>query len=356
MTKIKLRYVISDVDRHGNARHYFRRDRKQPKIRLRGQPGSPEFMADYHAAMDGRLTASGATQRPHEVVGTFRALAHQYYHWSDFQKLAIRSQQTRRNILEAFMVEFGVLPYAKFERRHVRAVMEAKAGQGKFGAANSLLKVLRHMFKYAVQFELVRDDPTRGVRKAEYRKSPIHSWTLAEVEQYEAHWPIGTPQRLALALLLYTGQRRQDMVLFGRQHIKDGALVFTQRKSLHLEHPVTLEIPILPELQAIIDATPRTGLTLLESQQGKGFTAAGFGNRFREWCDKAGLPQCSAHGLRKAAATRLADLGATPHQIASITGHRTLAEVAHYTRAADQKRAARGSIHMLKRQKNENDG
>jgi integrase len=76
------------------------------------------------------------------------------------------------------------------------------------------------------------------------------------------------------------------------------------------------------------------------TEKGAPFTPAGFGNWFRDQCNAAGLRQCSAHGLRKAAA-RLANAGCSSDQIKAITGHRSLAEVAHYTRAADQRRLAR---------------
>jgi len=141
--------------------------------------------------------------------------------------------------------------------------------------------------------------------------------------------------RLALALLLYTAQRRSDVVLFGRQHVRNGKLQFTQQKNRR-KSPVTLSIPVLPALQEIIDASPCGDLTFLVTEFGKGFTANGFGNRMRKWCDEAGLPLCSAHGLRKAAAARLAELGCTEEEIKAVTGHRTSKEVSRYTRGARQ--------------------
>ena len=105
-------------------------------------------------------------------------------------------------------------------------------------------------------------------------------------------------------------------------------------------------------LRASIDASPTGPLTYLETGYGKPFTANGFGNWFRDRCDEAGLPQCSAHGLRKATATRLADMGATPHQIMSITGHRSLSEVENYTRHANKRRLARQMIDHISGAKN----
>jgi integrase len=157
---------------------------------------------------------------------------------------------------------------------------------------------------------------------------------------------MGTRARLALALLLYTGQRRSDVVRLGRQHIRDGRLVFTQEKN-KTRNPVRLEIPILPDLQRIIDAGPIGDLTFLVTEFNGPFTAAGFGNKMRDWCNQAGLPHCSAHGLRKAAAACLAETGATEHEIMAVTGHRTLKEVDRYTRTARQKVLADSAMRKL---------
>jgi integrase len=175
----------------------------------------------------------------------------------------------------------------------------------------------------------------------------IHSWTDAEIARFEAHHPIGSRARLAFGLLLYTGQRRSDVVLFGRQHLRDGSLQFTQQKN-RSRNPITLAVPVVAELKHIVDATPSDTPTFLVTDLGRPFTANGFGNRFRKWCDEAGLPpQCSAHGLRKAAASRLAEAGATENEIRAVTGHRTSKEVVRYTQAANQKSMAKSAMDKL---------
>jgi integrase len=171
----------------------------------------------------------------------------------------------------------------------------------------------------------------------------FHSWTDVEIAQFEAKHPVGSRARLAHALLLYTGQRRSDVVRMGRQHIRDGLLTVRQQKT-----GAELTIPVNAVLQAILAETPQDNLTFLITQFGKPFAAAGFGNWFREQCDSAGLPHCSAHGLRKAAARRLAEAGCTEHEIAAITGHASLREVARYTKAADQKRLAVRAMDKVK--------
>jgi len=80
------------------------------------------------------------------------------------------------------------------------------------------------------------------------------------------------------------------------------------------------------------------------TEHGKPYTAAGFGVWFHRQCVAAGLSECSAHGLRKAAARRLAEAGCSTHEIAAITGHAALKEVARYTEAVDRKRLAASAM------------
>jgi integrase len=151
----------------------------------------------------------------------------------------------------------------------------------------------------------------------------------------------------ALALLLYTACRREDVVRFGPKNIARGRLRCTQAKNED-RAPIDMDIPVHPDLAAIIAAAPTTGLkTFLVTDHGKPITANGFGNRFRDWCDEAGLPHCSAHGLRKACAARLAERGVSAHGIMSITGHQSLEEVERYTRAARRKIMADDAMSKL---------
>ena len=188
--------------------------------------------------------------------------------------------------------------------------------------------------------KLVRQDPTWGVKVKVPHSDGHHTWSEEEVAQFETMHPVGSKARLALALGLYTAQRRGDVVRMGRQHIRNGELAVRQEKT-----NAALLIPVLPELAAIIDATPTGHLTLLVTRTGKSYGANNFSQQFRVWCDAAGLPpECSFHGLRKLALVRLADAGKTVHQIAAVSGHKTLKEVERYTRAADQRRLAREAL------------
>jgi integrase len=108
-------------------------------------------------------------------------------------------------------------------------------------------------------------------------------------------------------------------------------------------------IPITAELaDAINAAAPSEHVTFLINERGGGFTAKAFGTWFTKRCKRIGLKGCSPHGLRKAACRRLAEAGCSANEIAAISGHKSLNEVARYTRAADQARMARNALARTK--------
>lgn len=334
------KFVQAFLDRHGKPRFYFRRPGFKA-VPLPGLPWSPEFMTAYEAALAGQPSPiGGARVKP----GTFRALAVSYFASVGYRSMASSTQSVYRNIIERFCREtdkdgnaHGDKSAATLQREHIVKLMAARAEQP--DSANGLRKVLRAMMKHAVEAGLRADDPTRNVRAIRVKSDGFHSWTDDEIAQFEAKHAVGSRARLALALLLYSGQRRSDVVRMGRQHIRDGILQVRQMKT-----GAYLEIPVHAALAQIIAEASAGNLTFLTTQFGKPFTAPGFGNWFREQCNDAGLPHCSAHGLRKAAARRLAEAGCTEHEIASITGHASLREIVRYTKAADQRRLARSAI------------
>jgi integrase len=333
------RFTHGYIDRHGKPRWYLRR-RGLKNVPLPGLPWSPEFMAAYEAALAGqapRPEIGASRTKP----GSVSALVVKFYRSAEWAGLASSTQVTYGRILERFRAEYGDKPVASLQREHVRAILAKKAATPQ--AANNLRKLIRLLMRFAVEEGSRRDDPTMGVAAIRTRSDGFHTWTEDEIATFEDQWPIGTKQRLAMALALYTGQRRSDLVQMGRQHVRNGRIQVTQQKTR-----AKLVIPLHPELQAVLDATPSEHLTYLTTAFGQPFTPAGFGGWFRAACDAAGLPKgCSVHGLRKAACRRLAEAGCSANVIAAISGHRTLKEVARYTTAADQERLADTAIRAL---------
>lgn len=327
-----MRYVHEYLDRHGKIRRYFRRCGK--KIALTGDPESEEFATAYLSALRGENLTPDTKTRPGSIASAVAG----YFQSTAFNGLAPASRAMRRNILERFREKRGTLSVATLLPKHVDIILAEKAATPP--AQKNLLKTLRGFFDYCVSVQLRSGNPTTGMKVSVPKSSGFTPWTEADIAQFEAKHAIGTKPRLALALLLYTAQRRADVVLMGRQHLRDGGLYVKQQKT-----GIELDIPIHPELQVILDATPSGQLTFLVTSFGKGFTAAGFTNWFREQCRFAELPKgISAHGLRKASCRRLAEAGCSAHEIAAISGHATLAEVQRYTKAADQKRMAKAAM------------
>jgi integrase len=249
----------------------------------------------------------------------------------------------RRALLERFRASHGGKQIAGMQKQHVAAILSTQ----KPFAARNWLKALRGLMRFAVEIGLRPDDPTDGIKPAKAREGRIHTWSEAEIAQFEARHPIGSRARLAMELLLYTGQRRSDVVRMGPQHVRNGVLAVRQQKT-----GTALMIPVHSGLAAIIAASECGHLTFLVTAAGAPFSSAGFGNLFREWCSQAGLPQCSAHGLRKAACRRLAEIGCTAPQIAAISGHKSLREVQRYIEEVNQARLAKAAISRLERPEN----
>lgn len=353
----KPKHVHGYVDRHGKARFYFRR-KGCPQISLPGLPWSPEFMAAYHEAM--------SSDAPRTVIvanrikaGTIDALVHTYLHSVAFSELATETQRTRRNILKNFAKEHGDKRVAKLKREHAVAMFTKK--KDKRFAARNWLKTVRALMQFGISNGALKDDPTFGIKNMSGKTDGFRTWDEDDIAAFEERWPIGTRERLALALLLYTGQRRGDVVRMGRQHVRNEAgrgsagrqdkACNTRFVSIDVRQQKTgtkLTIPVHPHLKVILDDTPSKHLTFLTTSFGKPFVAAGFTNWFREACNAAALPKgTSAHGLRKAAARRLAEAGCSANVIASITGHKSLSEIERYTKAADQARMARDGMAIL---------
>jgi integrase len=264
-----------------------------------------------------------------------------YYSSIAFRSLAVGTQKLQRSILERFRAQHGDKRIALLPRDFIIRTL----GRLPPSVARNWLKTLRALLQFAIAEGFRADDPTQGVKPPRIKTDGIHTWSEAEIKQYEARHPVGTKARLALALLLYTAQRRGDVVGMGRQHIRNGMIAVRQQKT-----GTMLQIPIHLKLREALGTTPDKHLTFLVTEFGKPFSFAGFGNWFRERCNEAGLPkECSAHGLRKAACRRLAEAGCTAHQIRAISGHVSLREVERYTKAADQAELARQAFEKEQR-------
>jgi integrase len=332
---VTLAYVQPIENRYGRVYYYFRREGR--RLPLPGKPGSPDFMLAYNAAIAGFQVQQKPSRSP---PGSVSAAIAEYYRDNSFLGMAAGTRRLRRSILERFRREFGDLRLSDLDQGALTLLL----GKRRPFAARNWLTALRGLLAWAVSTGLRDDNPAETIRPNKAKIRGHHTWTEDEIGIFERHHAVGTRARLAMALLLFTAARRGDAVALGPQHIRAGRIVYRQQKTGR-----ALAIPVHPHLAAIIEATPSSHLTFLATAHGAAFTPGGFGAWFRKVCNEAGLPQCSAHGLRKAQARRLAEAGCTAHEIASITGHKTLAEVQRYTDAVEQSGLAERAIRTVSR-------
>jgi integrase len=340
------KFVHGFIDRHGRARFYFRR-KGYERVKLDGLPWSPSFMAAYAEALAGQRAIQPGRGRI--KPGTMRALALSYFATPGFAELKPSSQREYRLAIERFCnrrdaggMSYGDKLAEDLQRKAVIKLIAAQSHHTR--SANFLLAMLRILMAHAIDLDWRADNPAKDVRPLKVKSDGFHSWTEEEIAHFRRAHPIGSQARLALELLLNTGQRgRSDVIRMGRQHIEDGMIRVRQQKT-----GTELSLPITAELAEAIAAAP-PGMTFLTTTHGAPWSPSGFGNWFREQCRIAGLPRhCRAHGLRKACARRLADAGCTEHEIRAVTGHAGLREVQGYTRGANQKKLALAAVAKLK--------
>jgi integrase len=341
--EFKMKYIQHWTDDLGRERYRFRRE-GFPRVELpvNGDPSSPEFQAAYHAALRGEngehalamVSARGGS-------GSVKDAVEQYLNSATFHDYSRSTQDLRRPILKGFLKPgVGNLPLAQMDRRYIERWLETAPTKG---AKRTWFLAIKPFLMWAVEsVHLIEADPTNGI-KVKAKESEGHAtWSNEQVEQFRSHHPLGSKARLALELLINVASRRGDGISLGRQHVKNGWLVFTQEKNRRRK-PVKVEMPIPVPLLTAIEAclSAPDSLTFLTNEWGRPFTKKGFNTWFRKQVAAAGLPDtCVPHGLRKAGCRIMAESDCTPHEISAITGHTTLREVERYTAAADRKRLA----------------
>lgn len=351
------KYVSEFRGQHGKMRLRFRRAGYEGGY-FTAELGTEAFREEYHAFMNpGTAKETPAVQRA--TPGTIGELRARYLDPITRLGPTKVTQDKVRAVIERFCdgktdrmvkdVRFDHLDKLIAKTRE-KAIVETPRGPRAIGgidAAKKLRKELIRFFAFAVKLGMRPDNPaaiTEEVRVAAGERSTgYHTWTEEEIAQYREKHPLGTKQRLALELLLWSGQRSNDTRLFGRRNIKNGLIAVKAGKT-----GKTGFIPVSPQLDAAINAMPaNASMFYLLTHKGLPYSQKGFGNFVKEACIDAGLPHCSAHGLRKAIMRRMADLNISNQGMKSVSFHSGDDEVALYTRDANQKRLADDAISAL---------
>lgn len=340
MADIPYKNLSLEKSRHGKDVYYYRVG-KGKRTRIEGEPGTEKFSESYFAALAGKQPEPKRKAHAPNTLGWLIAC----YRASDaFQNvLAESTKGARENILKRIDAESGKHDLRRITRDAIEAGRDRRGAKPE--AANSFVKTLRSLFAWGVSKKLIAHNPTEGVALFSASKKGFHTWTVAEIERYQEHHKLGTRARLAMDLLIFTGLRRSDIVVLGRQHIEDGCFVLRPAKTED-SSAVVVTIPILPDLAASISAYRNDGMTFILSDRNAPYTPESFTNWFRKQCRAAGVPG-SAHGLRKAAATISAENGASEEQLKAIFGWTTGRQAEVYTRAASRKKMAKSAAAFM---------
>jgi enterobacteria phage integrase len=330
VTTVDLPYIDRFRDRHGKLRYYYRRPGEKRRGALPA-PNEPGFLEAYRVLDQGEAVPDHKPKRMAQH-GSFDALLQLYFATG---MTNIQSEWTRREtryVLERLVREegWGHRMVRDLRREHVLTMLSKR--QDRPGTAYNALKKLRTLCGFAMLLTppWIDRDPTTKIKPPKLGEH--HTWTDPELLAYVARHPLGSLPYTVFCCLLFTGQRIADVAKMQWTDIENGRVWVTQQKTRK-----RLLIPMHPRLGEALRAWKRTALPLFPGQDGvRHIQRASLGRAMANWIDQASLPsRCVPHGLRKAAARTLAELGCSTHQIRSITGQ-SLQEVERYTRAAEQ--------------------
>ena len=345
---VTLRHLLT-IRKGGRVYRYLRLPGKK-LVALPDLPlDDPAFLAAYAAAMNGG--------KPRAKPGTIAALVESYLASPVHAGHSRAYAAMIRHHADAIRAQAADAPARRLAPSDVQDDLRPLDPH----AAQKRLKAWRLICAHGTASGLLTTDPTTGVRRPRTPPSDGHEpWTADDLARFRDRWPIGTSQRAAMELLFWTGARISDAVRLGPGMVdRDGVLTFRQAKTGDPAHvPWSCAMPGYAEgmesdralCMAALAAVPRH-MTYLTTVHGKPRSHKALGGYVSEAADAAGFDK-SAHGLRKARAVALAEAGATPHQLAAWTGHRSLSEVERYTRRADRRRAVMGTEQAGKISKN----
>lgn len=325
------RYVSAFRDRGGILRYRFRCARKGVDAYMKAKPFSPEWEAEYRALLAGTV-APLVVGEGRTTPGTIADLVARYRasdEWSRKGPATRKAWNASLARLSGNLGAYGVGTVTAEQAGKILARMRDKPF-----AADNFRKRMKALWAWAVRQRLAKANPWADTRPFGVKTEGFRPWSEDEVATFTSRFPVGTREHLALALMLGTFARRSDAIRLGPQHLQQGRLRFRSRKT-----GAELDLPLLPELRAALERHKAAGLCFLMTAAGAPFTDAGFGNWFAERCKEAGVPGRS-HGLRKLAAIRMAQAGATLPQLMAWGGWTTEREPLRYIQQANRAQLA----------------
>ena len=277
-------------------------------------------------------TMKGAARKI--TAGSLADVIAQYKQAPEFRGLRDRTRHDYAIYLDLLSETWGPHPVASLERKHILRLRDKYAETA--AKANKIVTVLRIVLTFAIERDYRRDNPAKEIKKIAMGAGHA-SWPDEAITRFLETAP--PMMVLALKLGFYTGQREGD-VLAMSWHDCDGEYI----KVIQSKTGTKLSIPVHAALREALDGQDRISPIILTTSTGRPFAGSNFRHHFGKAMKAAGLVGLTFHGLRYTAAAKLAEAGCSNKQIASITGHKSLAMIEKYTRDADQKRLSGAAI------------
>lgn len=337
----KYPYVRKNIVK---GRIYWRFEKAGFRTNIPGPFGSSAFDAAYEVALEQVKLPTTKAKRDtiSWLIEQFLASV-RYKDSSQIRKATLRYQ------FDWLREQAGDLPFARMKVRHVEALMAKKDGPT---AANTVKKNLSMLYNFAARsLDYDGVNPARFAYRHKENKGGYHTWTEAEVQHFMTRHGPGTKPRLAILIALNTGMARQDLCDSNRGmlRVKNGKLRIQYARG---KTGVAADLPVIPGLEEeLMRLPPNQHLFLPKDDLREPYKVTSFGNWFRDRCREAGVPG-SIHGLRKAGATRLADVGASDWEIASYLAHTDTTQAAEYTKAANRSKLADSGFEKLRKLSN----
>lgn len=277
-----------------------------------------------------------AANKPADSIG---ALIEAYKRSSEWRTLRPATLQYYSRYL-AVLDELRDQPVTVLRRRDVLTTRDEVAILRGPSAATAFVRTMSALMSWAVDREWIEHSPAARVKMPKSGHYP--AWTEHEYESAIARLP--EPLRRAVVLARHTGQRRSDLVAMPWSAYDGATVRLRQRKT-----GVALVIPATAELRHELSVWTKLGPMILTSPHGRPWRDNGdhLSSMLARAMTNLGMPGLNVHGLRKLAASSLAEAGCTMHEIASITGHDTLSMVQLYTKSAQQEQLAGAAIVRL---------
>jgi integrase len=330
---INLPYIWRTTAK-GRVYWYFRRDGL--RVRLPGEPGSPEFLAAYAKHME------PVPLRQQPQGGTMAALIDAYEGSAEWRQLKPATHKDYMKFLPVWRERYGDRRVATIDRSAVFKI-RARHAETSNRQGNKAVAVLSALLSWAVDHGYRTDNPALRPKRLKV-SGGYRAWTDAEIDTFLEKAPAHL--RLACLLALGTAQRGSDLAKMTWASYRAGEIEVIQQKTGE-----RVWIPVHGRVKAALDAQEKKTVTILTTDKGRPHTVGWFQHEVSHAIRAAGLSGVVAHGWRTTALTWLADAGCSPHQIAAISGHTTLKMIEGYTRGANKRALAKAAIVKLQKRK-----